>query len=120
MYVHKDSTSRKAENYSRFVPLCNDGVWWCVKFEVLVDREMKVVPRSDTDQWIQQENSVFIVALWVCGRLSDEMIPDNPISRKWEPKNEANPKHRKRLYDNSFEANRAKTYNPHDKKIRTP
>ena len=28
VYVHKDGTALKAENYVRFTPLCGDGVFW--------------------------------------------------------------------------------------------
>ena len=33
IYMHKDATARKAENYIRFIPLCGDGVLWAAKWE---------------------------------------------------------------------------------------
>merc|ERR1712048_434919 len=67
VYVHKDGTKHKAGNYTRFVHLCQDGVFWCAKWEVRVDRSDRV-PVRNTDQWVQEERSVRLAALWLCGR----------------------------------------------------
>ncbi|CAK0870886.1 unnamed protein product [Prorocentrum cordatum] len=48
IYVHKDATSRKAENYVRFVHLCGDGVFWAAKWEVVVDRRQSVAAPHQT------------------------------------------------------------------------
>lgn len=91
VYVHKDSTSHKAENYVRFVPLCGDGIFWGAKWEVRVDRADRVqVPRK-TDQWVQRARSVRLAALWVCGRSSAEMRNGDAVSPVWLPELEANP-----------------------------
>ena len=91
MYAHKDGTSRKAENYTRFTPLCGNGVFWAAKWELRVDREDRVkVPRK-TDQWVQRARGVRLAALWVCGRAKDDMHEGDAVSRRWVPGLEANP-----------------------------
>lgn len=92
VYVFKEGTSHKAENYIRFVPLCGDGVFWAAKFEVRVDRSQRVKCQRSTDQWVQQEGSVQLVALWVCGRNASTMRFGDNVSPKWDPELEANPK----------------------------
>ena len=37
IYVHSAAFAKKAENYTRFTPLCDDGVMWAAKWEVRVD-----------------------------------------------------------------------------------
>ena len=91
VYVHKDKTSHKAENYIRFVPLCGDGIFWAVKWEVLVDRSQRVKPPRKTDQWVQRGCSVRLVALWLCGRTIDGMREGTEVAKRWVPELEANP-----------------------------
>ena len=62
IYVHKECTAHKADNYVRFTPLCEDGVFWAAKWEVRVDRSERV-EKKDTDQWTQRDGSVRLVAL---------------------------------------------------------
>ena len=50
VYAHKDGTADKAEGYMRFVDLLNDGVYWAVKFELLVNRSERIIPKVKTDQ----------------------------------------------------------------------
>ena len=90
VYVHKDGTVCKSENYVRFVPLCNDGVFWATKWEVRVDRKLKV-DKNGTDQWVQKEEGVRLYALWICGRTYDQMRSGDAVARVWEPHLEANP-----------------------------
>ena len=90
VYVHKDGTHRKACNYTRFVPLFQDGVFWCAQWEVRVDRSDRV-PVKDTDQWVQEERSVQLVALWVCGRKFSDMEDGSEVSAAWDPLLEASP-----------------------------
>lgn len=92
IYVHKDATSRKAENYVRFVHLCGDGVFWAAKWEVVVDRRQSVPAPHQTDQWVQREDGVHLVALWVCGRAAEAMRPGDAVSREWRGELEANPR----------------------------
>lgn len=92
VYVHKNRTSRKAENYMRFVPLCGDGIFWASKWEVLVDRKRGLDEHKSTDQWVQEEDSVQLVALWLCGRTSDEMRSGDQVSQRWFPEHEADPR----------------------------
>lgn len=91
VYLHKDATQHKAEHYLRFVPIFNDGIFWAAKFEVLANREDRMKVRRRTDQWVQPARSVQIVALWLCGRTSEEMRGGDPIAKSWNPKHEANP-----------------------------
>ena len=90
VYVHKDSTKHKAENYTRFVELCNDGVLWCAMWEVRVDRSDRV-PAGNTDQWVQEERSVRLAALWLCGRKYSDMKCGSEVSAVWDPLLEGNP-----------------------------
>ncbi|CAE8704556.1 unnamed protein product, partial [Polarella glacialis] len=93
VYVHKDKTSHKAENYMRFVPLCGDGVFWAAKWEVRVDRKQGLdeLMKKNTDQWVQPARSVRLEALWLCGRSAADMRIGDAVARKWEPELEANP-----------------------------
>ena len=64
VYLHKDATSHKAENYCRFVPLCKGtGVFWAAKWEVRVNRKDRVKVRQKTDQWVQRARAVKLAGL---------------------------------------------------------
>ena len=89
--VHKEKTSHKAENHIRWVPLCGDGVFWAVKWEVLVDPNQRVKPHRKTDQWVRRGCSERLVALWLCGRTSDGMCEGAEVAKRWVPELEANP-----------------------------
>jgi len=92
VYVHKDGTKHKTGSYTRFVPLCRDGVYWATVWEVMVDRADRVaVSASGTDQWVQRERSVRLVALWLCGRTALELEPGSEVAEVWDPNMEANP-----------------------------
>eukprot|EP00928_Gymnodinium_smaydae_P038365 TRINITY_DN26484_c0_g1_i1.p1 TRINITY_DN26484_c0_g1~~TRINITY_DN26484_c0_g1_i1.p1 ORF type:complete len:925 (+),score=154.82 TRINITY_DN26484_c0_g1_i1:69-2843(+) len=91
VYVHKDGTAHKAEHYMRFVPLCDDGVFWAAKWEVRVDRSVKVKVQRQTDQWVQREEGVKLAALWICGRTANQMRDGDSVSKSWHPDLEANP-----------------------------
>ena len=91
IYCHSSANSQKAENYSRFMPLCNDGVFWSCKWELKVDRSKKQIPRSNTEQWIQKPGSTRLVALWLCGIRNEDMENGSEFSETWNPMLEANP-----------------------------
>lgn len=91
VYVHKDGTRHKADNYIRFVPIFGDGVFWAAKLEVWVDRTDRVVAPKKTDQWVQRGRSVVLAALWACGRTAEEMEAGAEVSDRWDPLLEANP-----------------------------
>eukprot|EP00969_Alexandrium_andersonii_P191776 8470079-Alexandrium_andersonii.AAC.1 len=55
------------ESDSTLGPASIDGVLWCVKWELAVDRSGRVVPENKTDQWLQEERGVRLVALWIRG-----------------------------------------------------
>lgn len=91
VYVHKEGTSHKAENYMRFVSICGDSIFWAAKWELLVDRARKVRAPQHTDQWVQDPSGVRLVALWLCGRTAEQMRAGDAFSREWRPELEANP-----------------------------
>ena len=91
IYVHKDKTRKKTEGYSRYIPLFNDGVFWCSVWELQVDRTRKV-PKSGTDQWVQQSGSVILKALWLRGVLYEDMDQGAEFCDAWNPLLEAHPK----------------------------
>lgn len=90
VYVHKDGSGAKAGNYVRWVPLFSDGIFWAVKWELRVDRSDRVPPGPGTDQWVQEERSVRLAALWICGRKYEDQMDGEEISG-WKPQKEANP-----------------------------
>ena len=90
VYVHKDSTAHKVGNYTRFVPLCSDGIFWAAKWELQVDRSDRV-PAGKTDQWVQEERSVRLVAFWLCGKTHQDMQDGSEVCEVWDPLLEANP-----------------------------
>ena len=90
VYVHKDTTAHKADNYTNFCQIFGDGVFWAAKFEVHVDRADKVVPRQRTDQWVQRSRSVRLSALWLCGKTIGE-LKNGTCTSAWNGLLEAHP-----------------------------
>eukprot|EP00969_Alexandrium_andersonii_P190740 8425979-Alexandrium_andersonii.AAC.1 len=45
----------------RYTPLCRNGILWSAKWEVRVDRSDRIAVKN-TDQWVQPERSVQLVA----------------------------------------------------------
>ena len=88
VYVHKDGTARKANNYIRFEPLCGDGVLWAAKWEVRVNRSDGI---GCGDQWVIPARSVRLAALWICGRTATDMRPGDEVCTAWDPELEADP-----------------------------
>ena len=79
-------------NYLCFVPLCKDGVFWGAKWELQVDRSDRVLAaKLRTDQWVQRERSVRLVALWVCGLTHSKMEDGSDTQAVWDPMLEAHP-----------------------------
>lgn len=91
VYCHKDVTMHKAGTYSRCVPLFRDGVFWCAKWELRVDRSDRI-PVKRVDQWVQHERSVHLAALWLCGRRCSDMEEGWEVSVSWDPLLEADPR----------------------------
>ena len=92
VYVHKDDTGHKVLNCMRFVPLCKDGVFWGAKWELQVDRSDRVpAAKLRTDQWVQRERSVRLVALWVCGLTHSKMEYGSDAQAVWDRMLEARP-----------------------------
>ena len=90
VYVHKDGTCYKTLGYSRFTPLCQDGVFWAAIWEVYVDRADRI-RSSYTDQWIQPERSVHIAALWLAGCRYEDLPTGMEVTALWIPTHEAHP-----------------------------
>ena len=93
VYVFRDDLRAKAEPYAHFVPLFQDGVFWSAVWEVFVDRSARVpLSKVRTDQWAQEERSVRLAALWVCGRTHDRMEAGARFAERWHPEHEVNPR----------------------------
>ena len=91
VYLHSDESYSKAEAYSNFVPLFEDGIFWSVVIETSVNRLLKKTAGRRTDQWIQPSHSVAITAIWICGRTYDDMYNNSRTRLRWYPLQEANP-----------------------------
>ena len=65
-------------------------MFWAAVWEVRVNRSKRVA-KKDTDQWVQREGSVELVALWLRGRRHEDMEPGCELSEEWNPRLEANP-----------------------------
>ena len=50
------------------------------------------VPVKGTDQWVQQEGSVRLLALWLCGRRAQDMEAGWEVQQSWDPRLEAHPR----------------------------
>lgn len=93
VYCHRDAIKDEALNCAPFVPLCRDGVFWSVMWEVQVDRSDRISFRqSEAKQWVQHERSCVLTALWVCGRTREEMEEGHEVLEAWDPLLEANPR----------------------------
>ena len=90
VYVCGDHIRSHANFYMRYVPLCQDGVFWAVKWEVSVDRNRKF-PSSKTNQWLQRPGSVVLEALWVSGKTSRSLLNDEVVQLAWYPHLEVRP-----------------------------
>ena len=90
IYVHSTAFAKKAENYTRFTPLCDDGVMWSAKWEVKVDKSREIHNRTN-EQWVQTPGSVRLVALWLCGYRYEELPNGVQVSRAWNPALERHP-----------------------------
>ena len=92
VYLHKDGTQHKAENYMRFVQLCGDSIFWAAIWEVRVKRADRIDRAAwNTDQWVQPARSVRLVALWLCGRNASQMRQGDEVAVCWKPELEAHP-----------------------------
>ena len=92
VYCHGDGEASQAWEYSRWVPLCGDGVFWCAVWELQIDRS----ERADRaymrmDQLMQPEHTVKLVALWVRGLAHYDMEVGSQAQEVWNPLHEANP-----------------------------
>ena len=90
VYLHKDSTKHKAEHYMRFVQLPS-LLFYAIKWEVRTHSNFRVTVARQTDQWVQQPNSIVLAALWVCSCHHTEMIGGSSVSPAWHPLLESNP-----------------------------
>lgn len=94
VYCFSDERQEKAaDQYAVFVDLLRTEVYWRAVLELRVDRSARVPMASRrTDQWVQPQDSVRLVALCVEGRLARDMVEGQHwISRCWDPLAEANP-----------------------------
>ena len=92
VYVHHNWETASG-SYARFVPLCNDSIFWRALWEVQVDRADRYsLGGKRRDQWCQHERSVKLAALWFQGRNTVQMTPGAELSSHWDPCLEANPR----------------------------
>ena len=94
IYAHDDDHAVKCENYSTYNSFLDDGVFWGAKLELRGDRNGRI-PKKDTDQVIQKEGTVRIVALWVQGlnlqTIRSDLWSYTDYEPTWESKNEPPP-----------------------------
>ena len=94
IYAHDDDHAVKCENYSTYNSFLDDGVFWGAKLELRGDRNGRI-PKKDTDQVIQKEGTVRIVALWVQGlnlqTIRSDLWAYVAYDPTWESKNEPPP-----------------------------
>ena len=60
-------------------------------WEVKVDRNQRVMFKHNTNQWLQQIDSVELKALWIRGVSAEKLIAGESIQFLWDPMLEANP-----------------------------
>ena len=60
-------------------------------WEVKVDRNQRVIFKHNTNQWLQQIDSVELKALWIRGVSAEKLIDSESIQFLWDPMLEANP-----------------------------
>ena len=94
IYAHGDEYAVKCENYLTYNSFLDDGVFWGAKLELRGDRIGRI-PKKDTDQVIQKEGTVRIVALWVQGlnlqTIRSDLWSYTDYEPTWESKNEPPP-----------------------------
>ena len=94
IYAHGDEYAVKCENYLTYNSFLDDGVFWGAKLELRGDRNGRI-PKKDTDQVIQKEGTVRIVALWVQGlnlqTIRSDLWSYTHYEPTWESKNEPPP-----------------------------
>ena len=90
--VHKIATADKVNDYVCFTPLCEDGVFWAAKWEVLVDKRRQIVTLNSRSS----DGGKFrhLSALWLCGVKYEHMVEGAAFSTAWNPRFEANPMNR--------------------------
>ena len=91
VYLRSDAKRDKADYYCRFVKLEPEGLFYAVKFEVMVNRQGCVKVPRPTDQWVQRAYGGKLIALWIRCRTSDEMCLGDPFIPFWDPEKQANP-----------------------------
>ena len=94
IYAHGDEYAVKCENYLTYNSFLDDGVFWGAKLELRGDRIGRI-RKKDTDQVIQKEGTVRIVALWVQGlnlqTIRSDLWSYTHYKPTWESKNEPPP-----------------------------
>ena len=89
--VHKIATADKVNEYACFTPLCEDGVFWAAKWEVLVDKR---TPKTILNSRERGGKFRHFSALWLCGVNYEQMAEGENFSTAWNPRFEANPMNR--------------------------
>ena len=74
-----------------FTPLCEDGVFWAAKWEVLVDKRRQIVTLNSRERGGKFRH---LSALWLSGVKYEHMVEGAAFSTAWNPRFEANPMNR--------------------------
>ena len=82
--------AKKAVNYTRVTPLCDNGLMWLAKWDVKVDKSQQV-RNTTNEQLVQAPGSVQLVALRLCGYRYEELPNGVQVSRAWNPALEGPP-----------------------------
>ena len=80
-WCHKDSTRKRCGSYMYYVQ-SGTGIAWGVLLELLVDRTRG---RTAQDQWVQDEGSSAIVAVWFHGVKHKDFFGGQYIWPAWDP-----------------------------------
>ena len=87
-YPHNDARRHNAEECIRYSPLFRNDIFWAAKWEVRADRSDRGVAKR-TDQWVQEERSTRLAALWLHGLRTEGMANGWEVSRCWGALREA-------------------------------
>ena len=102
VYCFKPRLKHKTEFYSPWVQLVPRGVFWRLRLELRVRSSCRVPLGKNTDQWCFSPDGVCVAAIWVQGRVCEDMIAGDSFAEAWNPKCEMHPR---RVPDNVLEEN---------------
>ena len=90
VYMYSLMNRHKAERWMNLAELRDDGVYYGVLVEAIVDTNKQIKQRG-SNQIIQLPGSVHIVAVWVCARHWTGLNDDDFVQSTWSPEREVAP-----------------------------